>query len=172
MIAPTLTTPRLTLRALGPQDAASFAAFYASDRSSFVGGPLSAELSWRALAGEIGHWTMKGFGRWAVTETGNDTCIGCVGLWEPLGWPEPEIGWDLFEGATGKGYATEAAQAARRFAYMSLGWRTAISLVADGNDASARVAARLGCKADGPFTHPRFGAMMIYRHPSAAEVAA
>ena len=80
MIAPTLTTDRLTLRALGPQDAEAFAAFYADDRSSFVGGPMNAEQSWRTLAGEIGHWTLNGFGRWAVTETGSDTCIGCVGL--------------------------------------------------------------------------------------------
>jgi RimJ/RimL family protein N-acetyltransferase len=172
MIAPTLTTERLTLRALGPQDAAAFAAFYASPRSSLVGGPLSTELSWRALAGELGHWALKGFGRWAVTETGRDSCIGCVGLWEPYGWPEAEIGWDLFDGATGKGYATEAAKAARGYAYDTLGWRTAISLVATGNDASARVATRLGCTPEGPFTHPRFGTMTIYRHPAPEALAA
>ena len=165
MIAPTLTTDRLTLRALAPQDAEAFAAFYADDRSSFVGGPMNAEQSWRTLAGEIGHWTLNGFGRWAVTETGSDTCIGCVGLWAPLGWPEPEIGWDLFEGATGKGYATEAAEAARSYAYDTLGWDTAISLVAIGNDASARVATRLGCTPEGTFTHARLGTLTIYRHP-------
>lgn len=164
---PTLTTDRLTLRPLGPQDAKAFAAFYASDRSSFVGGPLSEEMAWRALSGEIGHWHMKGFGRWAVTETGNDdSCIGCIGLWEPFGWPEAEIGWDLFDGATGKGYATEAAKAARDYAYTTLGWTTAISLVAEGNSASAAVATRLGCTPDGPFTHVRFGTMTVYRHPA------
>jgi len=51
MIAPRLTTDRLTLRALGPQDAEAFAAFYADARSSFVGGPMNAEQSWRTLAG-------------------------------------------------------------------------------------------------------------------------
>lgn len=170
--APTLTTERLTLAPLGPEDAAPLAAFYASERSRFVGGILTTEMSWRALAGEIGHWTLKGFGRWSVRLTASGEIIGMVGLWEPLGWPEREIGWDLYGGHEGQGYATEAGRAARQYAYDTLGWETAISLVADGNDASARVAQRLGCRQDGRFTHERFGAMSVWRHPAPHEVAA
>ena len=51
--------------------------------------------------------------------------VGIVGPWPRLGLSrELELGWDLFEGATGKGYATEAARAARRYAYDVLGWTT------------------------------------------------
>ena len=60
---------------------------------------------------------------------------------------------------------TEAGKAARDYAYWTLNWQTAISLVADGNDGSARVAQRLGCREDGRFTHVRFGTMTIWRHP-------
>ncbi|MDF1718579.1 MAG: GNAT family N-acetyltransferase [Antarcticimicrobium sp.] len=168
---PTLETERLILRAPGPQDFGPFAAFYASPRADFVGGPLNAEGSWRMLAMEIGHWTLKGFGRWTVTAKGDDTAIGMVGLFEPEGWPEAEIGWDLFNGHEGKGYATEAGRAARSYAYDVLGWQTAISLVKPANTGSARVAARLGARHEGDFTHERHGFMQVWRHPAPGEIA-
>ncbi|WP_415921768.1 GNAT family N-acetyltransferase [Tateyamaria sp. SN6-1] len=163
--APTLTTPRLTLRAPRIDDFDAVAAFYASPRSEFVGGPISAELAWRTLAQEAGHWVLRGFGRWTVVETATQTPVGIVGLWCPEGFPENELGWDLFEGATGKGYATEAATAARQHAYDTLGWRTLISLVAHENHASRKVAQRLGAHHDGDFTHERWGPLQIWRHP-------
>lgn len=166
MTIPTLETPRLTLRAPGPQDFAPFADFYASPRADFVGGPLSAELSWRMLAMEIGHWALKGFGRWTVETRETGEIVGMVGLFEPEGWPEAEIGWDLFNGYEGKGYATEAGEAARSYAYDVIGWTTAISLVKPDNTGSAAVAKRLGARRDGSFTHARHGFMHVYRHPA------
>ncbi|WP_432690471.1 GNAT family N-acetyltransferase [Pseudooceanicola sp. C21-150M6] len=171
MPIPVLTTERLTLR--GPQlsDLDTITEFYASDRSRFVGGPMDREKVWRHLACEIGHWTLCGYGRWTVTVTGDDRAIGMVGLWNPEGWPEPEIGWDLYAGNEGKGYATEAAAAARAYAYDVLGWNTVISLVAPENSASARVAQRLGAVRDADFNHVRFGLVHVYRHlgPDALE---
>ncbi|MEO0745222.1 MAG: GNAT family N-acetyltransferase [Pseudomonadota bacterium] len=163
--APTLTTDRLTLRPPHLGDFDALAAFYTSPRSHFVGGPQTPELAWRTLAQEAGHWVLRGFGRWTVVETATQTPVGTVGLWHPEGFPERELGWDLFDGATGKGYATEAAIAARHHAYATLGWTTLISLVADGNDASARVARRLRATRDGDFTHERYGPMQVWRHP-------
>lgn len=166
---PTLATERLTLRAPAECDHAALAAFYASPRSRFVGGPLTAERAWRKLAEEAGHWTLRGYGRWIVERDGE--AVGLVGLWNPHGWPEPEIGWDLFEGHEGHGYATEAGAAARAHAYETLGWTTAISLVAHGNDGSARVAGRLGCAREADTVHEVFGAMQVWRHPAPSEVA-
>lgn len=120
---------------------------------------------------EIGHWTLKGFGRWIVETRDSGTAVGLVGLFEPEGWPEPEIGWDLFDGHEGHGFATEAALHARAYAYDVLGWPTAISLVKPGNDGSAAVALRLGARPDGSFTHDRHGPMRIYRHPSPTDLA-
>lgn len=166
---PTLRTDRLTLRAPSLEDFEPLAAFYAAPRSSFVGGPLTRELAWRALAQEAGHWQLRGYGRWVVEAGGAP--VGLVGLWFPEGFPEPELGWDLFDGHEGRGYATEAARAARAHAYGALGWTTLISLVADGNDASARVARRLGAAEDGRFVHARFGPAAIWRHPAPSEAA-
>ena len=161
---PTIETERLILRPLGLQDFEPLAEFYASDRSSFVGGPETAEWSWRTLAIEIGHWTLRGYGRFGVEEKDTGKLAGLIGPWNPHGWPEPEIGWDLMNGFEGKGYATEAGRAALDFAYGTLGWPTAISLVAVGNDGSAAVAKRLGATHESDFTHVRFGEMQVWRH--------
>ena len=162
---PTLETDRLLLRAPALQDLDAMTEFYASERSRFVGGPQSRELVWRTLAMEAGHWALQGFGRWTLVEKDTGAPIGTVGLWHPEGFPERELGWDLFNGATGKGYATEAALAARRFAYDTLGWTTLISLIADGNTGSEGVANRLGATYDYDFTHERYGPMRVFRHP-------
>lgn len=163
---PTLKTDRLILRAPRTEDFPVFAAFYAGPRSHFVGGPLTAELAWRMLAMEIGHWQLKGFGRWIVERRDTGAPAGLVGPFQPHGWPEPEIGWDLFDGQEGHGFATEAARAARDHAYRVMGWTTAISLVKPANTASARVCERLGARRDGAFTHERHGLMHVYRHPA------
>lgn len=168
---PTITTPRLTLRAPKASDFTDFAAFFASDRSKFVGGPATAEQSWRMLAVELGHWPLRGYGRWAVDETVSGKLVGIIGLWAPEGWPEPELGWDLMNGFEGKGYATEAALAARDYAYGVLGWTTTISLIAPGNGGSRNVAKRLGATLDGMHNHERFGPLEIWRHPSPKDLS-
>lgn len=168
---PTLETERLSLRAPQLADFETFADFYADDRSSFVGGPLEPDQAWRTLAVEAGHWVLNGFGRFSVVEKSSGDLVGTVGLWFPVGFPEHELGWDLYGAATGKGYATEAGRAVRDFAYGALGWNTLISLVAVGNDASAAVATRLGAHFEGMFTHKRFGEMQVFRHPGPEALA-
>lgn len=162
---PTLTTERLILRAPGPQDIGPFAVFYATDASRFVGGPMGEADAWRYLCQVRGHWDLRGYGRWMVTLKDSDTAIGLVGLHNPLDWPEPEIGWYIWSGL-GQGYASEAARAARAYAYETLGWTTLISMIAPGNDASVRVAQAMGAAREDDYTHAKFGAMMVYRHPS------
>ncbi|PCH75255.1 MAG: GNAT family N-acetyltransferase [Rhodobacteraceae bacterium] len=166
MQIPTLTTQRLTLRGLTNDDFPTIADFYASERSKHVGGPATKEQSWRMLAAELGHWSLRGYGRWAVDETATGSFVGVIGPWNPLGWPEPEIGWDLMNGHEGKGFATEAAKAALEYVYEVLGWTTAISLVSPPNDGSRKVAQRMGATKDGMFAHERHGTLEIWRHLS------
>ncbi|MEO0487607.1 MAG: GNAT family N-acetyltransferase [Pseudomonadota bacterium] len=163
---PTLTTDRLTLCPLGPQHFAPVRAFYASPRSRFVGGPQNEDQAWRTLAAEIGHWTLRGYGRWAIELTATGEMVAMIGAWNPEGWPEPEIGWDVMNGHEGHGYATEAGRAARDWLYEVKGWTTAISLIADGNHGSEGVAKRLGAVEERKFTHVTFGPMAIWRHPA------
>ena len=161
---PTISTDRLVLRAPHVDDVPACAAFYASDAAEHVGGPLPAFEVWRYVAQVIGHWQMCGFGRWMVEEKGTPGAIGLVGLHNPLDWPEPEVGWMLWDG-NGKGYATEAGLAVRTYAYQTLGLRTLISSISPGNTASIKVAERMGAHREAEdFEHPTFGSMAIYRH--------
>lgn len=171
-VIPTLETERLILRAPNEGDFRAEAEFYATDASRFVGGPQSESDAWRGLACIVGHWYLRGYGFWALEDKATRTYLGRVGLWFPVGWPEPEIGWMLMTGATGKGYATEAARAARSHAYDTLGWDTAISLIDPENTSSAAVATRLGATFDYIYEHATYGAMHVWRHLSPDAVAA
>ncbi|KPQ18161.1 MAG: ribosomal-protein-alanine N-acetyltransferase [Rhodobacteraceae bacterium HLUCCO18] len=163
---PVIETERFLLRGYRPGDLATFTAFYASPRSRYVGGPMTAELACRAFMTYAGHWHVRGYGRWMVEEKATGATLGNVGLWYPDGWPEPEIGWTLFEGAEGRGVAFETALAARAHAYDTLGWTTAISLIAPENARSRALAERLGAVRDGDFTHERYGTLQVWRHPA------
>jgi RimJ/RimL family protein N-acetyltransferase len=168
---PVLHTPRLTLRAPGPQDWEAFAGFSTSGRASMVGGPLTRDKAWRAFAHLIGHWPMRGFGMFIITVTGDDTAIGMTGPWRPEGWPEPEIGWSMFTAASeGKGLAHEAAQAAVAHAFRDLGWSTVVSYIDPANARSIALALRLGAVLDAGAPIPDTDPCLVYRHP--AQVAA
>ena len=162
---PTLETERLVLRAPRAEDFDAYAAFLGSEASRHIGGPKPRWEAWRSFATLWGHAALRGFGRWIVTERGSDRAVGCVGLYRPQEWPEPEIAWMVWGAAEGRGIAHEAALAARRHAYATLGWRTVISAIADANTRSVALARRLGCARDGAFEHPGHGPLPIWRHP-------
>ncbi len=167
---PTLETERLTLRAIKPADLRAVAEFYASDRSKFVGGPKPIGGAWQFLTMMAGHWHMRGFGMWVVTEKHSDIGLGLVGFYYPVGWPERELGWHIWSPATeGKGYAFEAAQAARDYALNALKWTALVSYIAPDNSRSIALAERLGAAVDTiaelPETgEPEVGELVCYRH--------
>jgi RimJ/RimL family protein N-acetyltransferase len=169
---PVLETERLRLRAPAETDFPTLADFYESERSRYVGGPQPRNQTWRGFCAMIGHWALRGYGFWSVEEKATGAYAGRVGLWYPEGWPEPEIGWTLMDGFIGRGYATEAALAARSHAYLTLEWPTAISIIDPANAASRAVAERLGCRREGAFTHAEGWSADIWRHPAPAEAAA
>jgi ribosomal-protein-alanine N-acetyltransferase len=165
---PTLETGRLRLRAPKASDLDAYAAFRASERARVLGGPYTRAQAFEQLGELIGHWHLRGFGRWMVADLASDAPLGVVGLFFPEDWPEPEIAWSLFEAAEGRGIAQEAAMAARDYAYSTLGWTTVVSLVAPDNVRSVALARRLGAQIEGRHPHPRFGALDIWRHPARA----
>ncbi|MEO1315853.1 MAG: GNAT family N-acetyltransferase [Pseudomonadota bacterium] len=169
---PVLETERLILRPHREADLDDWVAFYASDRAAPVGGFKDRDQVWRGLVARLGHWMLRGYGMWAVEEKATGLLCGQVGPHCPVDWPEPEIGWLLLERAEGRGIALEAALASRRFAYETLGWETAISLITDGNTRSIALARRMGARPEGVFVHGRYGDMPIYRHPAPSELVA
>ncbi|UWP92851.1 GNAT family N-acetyltransferase [Aliiroseovarius crassostreae] len=168
---PTLTTDRLTLRAPAEADFEHVATFFASkERSWGFGGPLDRTGAWRWFATNIGHFALKGFGFWFL-ETAEGETVGMVGLWGPEGWNETELGWVMFEGAEGKGYAREAAEAVRAHAYDTLGWDALCSNIFPGNARSVTLAERMGARLEAEWDSPTHGTELVYRHPSKQELA-
>lgn len=166
----TIQTERLVLRQPIPADEADYVAFMRSDRARHVGGSPDQKRAWYAFATEFGHWAIRGFGMWAVTQRGEDRALGFVGPWYPDTWPEHELGWLIYAEAEGKGVAYEAALAARTHAFRSLGWKTAVSYVDEDNFRSRKLAERLGATLDPAAAWPgqETGAepCLVYRHPA------
>jgi len=93
--------------------------------------------------------------------------IGFAGIWFPIDIPEPELCWSLYDGHTGKGYATEAATAARQWANSSARLEALVSYIHPDNESSQAVATRLGAIEVGSTTlrgEPR----RLFRHPAKA----
>ena len=145
MEIPTLETERLVLRAFRESDTDAYAEMLADPEvMRFLGNPMSRAEAWRIMAMVLGHWHLRGHGFWAVEEKSGGELVGRVGCWRPEGWPGLEVGWTLRRASWGRGYATEAARAAARYAFTALDQTRVLSLIAPDNVASIRVAERLG----------------------------
>ena len=111
----TIHTPRLLLRPFCDTDIEPYAAMcgdpevmrYLGDRAV-----LSKEDAWRQMAMLVGHWSLRGFGSWAVEERATGNFVGRVGLHYPDGWPDREVNWAFARQYWGKDFGFEAAQAA------------------------------------------------------------
>lgn len=145
MMIPEIETERLILRGPAKEDFAVYERFFAdADGSAAYGGPLSADKAWRVLAADLGHWALRGYGRWAVTLKHSGEMIGGCGLWWPEGYPRSELTWWIIPTARKQGYAREASIAAIRFGYETLGWSLVETHMNDDNIAARRLAESLG----------------------------
>lgn len=161
-----LKTERLILRRPEPRDYPQWERFVLDDRSRFVRAEPTVGVAWRGFCNLLGHWQMRGYGVFAITRRGEDRALGGVGPWFPGNWPEKELGWTIWDPADeGQGLITEAAAAARAYAFETLGWRTAVSYIAFENDRSVAVAKRLGCTRDEAAASPDDEPCFVYRHP-------
>jgi RimJ/RimL family protein N-acetyltransferase len=155
VIVPELRTERLLMRGWGDSDLDAWAAIAADPEvMRWVGSPkgMDREEAWRHLAYLAGHWVLRGFGLWAVEERETGQLVGRVGLLYPEGWPGLEVGWLVTRSRWGRGYAAEAARASMDWARAELGADHLISLIADENERSARVAEKLGMAPEGRTT--------------------
>ena len=114
--------------------------------------PAAVATIERWLAG----WERNGIGHFSVEHEGQ--VIGRVGflVWDAGGWkvssyadaaePVTEVGWTIARKHWGHGYATEAAQALRTWAYDDVGIEHLISLIDPSNHRSIRVAEKLAAR--------------------------
>jgi uncharacterized protein len=82
-----LETERLILREWRADDFEAFAGMMADPKvMQFLAGdgkPLSRSVAWRAFTDMVGHWTLRGFGMFAVIEKASGLLVGRAGPWEP-----------------------------------------------------------------------------------------
>ena len=149
---PELLTDRLRFRAFQQRDLDAYAAIVADENVTRYlgdGRPLTRADAWRQMAIFNGHWTLFGFGIWAVEHRESGALMGRIGCFKPEGWPAFEIGYVLGRQFWGSGYATEGAAAALHFARAECRPERIISLIRPDNTGSIRVAERLGGRLDG-----------------------
>jgi RimJ/RimL family protein N-acetyltransferase len=143
----TLETERLRLRMFRQDDLDAYAAICADPevmRYLGEGKALGRAEAWRQIAMILGHWSLRGFGLWAVEERATGTLVGRIGFFQPEGWPGFELGWMLRRVSWGQGYASEGAGRALAHAFTDMGRDHVISLIRPANQLSIRVADRLG----------------------------
>lgn len=163
--APTLYSDRLTLGPVRDDHADAFMDFCTTDAARFIGGPTDREDAWVGVAMQAGQWTLRGYGTFWVSETATGTPVGRVGIFHP-GWrSEPELSWVIYPAFQHRGYATEAAEAVRGWAYGTLGFGPLMSLIDPANTASERVADRLGARNEGPHRTDVPKVVNRWRHP-------
>ena len=160
---PTLSTERLLLR---PPVEADFDAYYrmmATPRSRYMGGPYEKWAAWGAFCHDVACWTMFGHGGLMIDLRETGECMGQVGINHGPMFPEKELGWLLYEGFEGKGYATEAARAMRDWAFGPGGLTSLVSYFDPENARSMAVAQRLGAVLD-PDAPVQDAGDVVYRH--------
>jgi RimJ/RimL family protein N-acetyltransferase len=153
-MTPEIETARLILRGYVAEDFEPYAAMWADeDVVRFIGGKVSSrEQSWQRFLARKGGWGEMGFGFFAVIEKATGQLVGEAGFHEARRMIAPplegtlEAGWALMPSAQGWGYATEAMQAAIGWAEAKFAGQRMTCLIDPDNQASLRVAGKLGFK--------------------------
>lgn len=151
-IIPILTTERLLLRGHRLDDFDEFLAIWKQkDLVRFIGGELpTREQVWARLLRYAGMWHHLGFGFFAVEERGSGKLIGEVGFLDlhrdmcPTTEGTLEMGWSITPPKQGKGYATEAVNAAIAWADEQFAGRRMTCIVDLENKPSQRIAEKVG----------------------------
>ena len=148
---PMLESRRLELRMQRSEDFERFAELLADENAAkHIGGVLPRAAAWRRFLQMPGAWLVQGFAMFSVIEKVSGRWVGMTGPWFPDGWPGTEVGWTFHPDAWGKGYATEAATAAIDWTFANLDWTEVIHSIDPDNDASIKLAERLGSSYRGP----------------------
>jgi len=145
---PAIETERLRLREWRVSDFEGYLTLKtdAELQRYVLGGATDRLQTWDDFCAISGQWVLRGVGIFLVADIGTDQPRGFAGLWYPLDIESPELCWSLFPGSMGKGYATEAAGAARKWVYENSPYQRLVSYVHPDNSASRAVAKRLGAE--------------------------
>ncbi len=109
-----------------------------------LGGVRSAVRAAEELAEEISFWGAHGVGMWAVRETGTEAFLGTTGLHMRPDGRGMALRVAFVTRAQGRGYASEAAGAALRFAHERAGLVRVVAVTRETNIGSRMVLGGIG----------------------------
>lgn len=148
---PMIETERLVLRRHRAADLDACAAMWGdAEITRFIGGkPFAREDVWARLLRYVGHWSMLGFGYWAIDDKASGKFIGELGFADfqrdiSPALDAPELGWALARHAQGHGYAIEAVRAATIWGDRHFGISHTVCMIRPDNLPSIRVADKAG----------------------------
>jgi [ribosomal protein S5]-alanine N-acetyltransferase len=148
-----LTTPRLILRPMRADDVDPLLALFGDPRlmAAFDAAIFDRSRMEAWVRSNLEHQDRFGYGLFTIVERDSGDVIGDCGIeaMEIDGRAESELGYDLRRDNWGRGLAAEAATAVAAYAFAELGLARLISLVRENNRRSARVAEKIGMKAEG-----------------------
>ena len=142
-----LETPRLILRELTPDDFTESCLLLQDDAVMYAYEGAFSDIEVHEWLGrQLARYTSDGFGLWGVVLKETGEMIGQCGLTlqSVNGATVTEIGYLLRKEFWHKGYATEAAQACKKYAFEQLGVQRVYSIIRDSNTASQNIARRNG----------------------------
>lgn len=159
-----LSTPRLRLREMTDEDFPALCRMLQDPEVMYAyEHAFPDEEAWEWLRRQQDRYARDGIGLWAVVEKATGEMVGQCGLtWQDCGRASPvlEVGYLLEKAAWHKGYATEAAQACRDYAFAHLGAEEVFSIIRDNNLPSQTVARRNGMEVRGQFVKHYYGVTM------------
>jgi ribosomal-protein-alanine N-acetyltransferase len=149
MQIPILETSQLLLRPFTPEDAGPLNLILHEEgilRYFPDSTPPSPRETQNSIARRLEHWAKYGYGRWAVVTPEDGLLVGWNGLDYLSDFDEAEVTYLLSTRVWGRGYASEAARAAVRFAFGSVGLDHIMSMASPDNIASNRVLQKCGLR--------------------------
>ncbi|MFE6167910.1 GNAT family N-acetyltransferase [Viridibacillus arvi] len=113
---------------------------------------------------QLTRYQENGFGLWAIILKGTDIVVGQAGLtMQQVGNREVlEIGYLFKYDFWHKGYATEIAEACRKYAFNILKAPEVYSIIKDDNIASQKVAMRIGMHIEDEFIKRYYNGDMVH----------
>jgi RimJ/RimL family protein N-acetyltransferase len=168
----TLDTRRLQLRSPRIYDFATFADIFCSERAVHMGGPFTRADAWGEFTQYVALWLLHGTGLWTIDVQTQPTA-GFVLLGMEYTDPEPELGIFLAARSENQGYANEAMEAVRTYAFDILKWDSCVSYVAPDNTRCIDLMTRLGALRDETAEAELADETLVYRHvPMSTEAPA
>jgi len=144
-----IETKRLYLRELKQDDLNDLHSIFSDSKSmKHYPKPFTLQESGEWIDRNVKNYAEFGFGLWGVILKEHNKLIGDCGITmrEINGVMEPEIGYHINRNYVNRGYATEAAQACRNYAFEVLKLQKIYSHTIKKNAASVKVAVKNGMK--------------------------